>query len=170
MRILAFSAFFGVYKAIWFGFGEILNFITEQVLDLSEECGLGQLLQSVGFLNQEIQSKLQMKVDFNMASQFREPLTDFELKFKNQAEKFCFDTMLAGLRTYMAESSELFSEPGIYVHLLQQAGGDKASLKSSLISKLPVKSLAYTLEDSKSVVTMEEALEWAIVNKFSPLR
>jgi len=58
MRILAFSAFFGVYKAIWFGFGEILNFITEQVLDLSEECGLGQLLQSVGFLNQEIQSKL----------------------------------------------------------------------------------------------------------------
>ena len=77
--------------------------------------------------------------------------------------------MLKGVEKYMKSTSKIFDEPGIYIHLIQNTPSIKSG-KKSLFTRQPVKSQLYTLEDGKTCCSMEEALEWALVNKMSPLR
>ena len=68
----------------------------------------------------------------------------------------------------MEASSSLFRKPGIYLHMISGAAS-LGNQKKSLFTQMLIKAQPYILEDGKSFCSMEEALEWATVNRFSPL-
>jgi hypothetical protein len=104
-----------------------------------------------------------------MVSQYREPLTEFEIKFSSPHDKASYDLHMQALSKYMSLTSHLFKSPGIYVHIVSGAASLSSNSKKSYFNQMSIKSQVYILEDGKTACAVEEALEWAACDRFSPL-
>ena len=78
----------------------------------------------------------------------------------------------------MIIESVLFDEPGIYLYQTsgQNLQGNKQSAFTHSVIKVTythniklLQGYPFTFEDGKTIVSQEEALEWTMCNKFSPL-
>ena len=63
--------------------------------------------------------------------------------------------------------THLFAEPGIYMSMMN--GVALQGFKPSHFTHEMIKGQAFTLEDEKSYISQEEALDWSTCNRFSPL-
>ena len=119
-----------------------------------------------------------MKNQFQVKERFKEPLTNIEVTFSNDKQKSQrYAQILKGLIMYMKKGkkakkvsfleSKLFSEPGIYLHMT--GGFNIQGQKVSQFTQNVIKGQPYTFEDGKTIVSQEEALEYALCNRFSPL-
>ena len=66
---------------------------------------------------------------------------------------------------HIQKKSHLFSEPGIYLNMA--SGGALQGKVMSAFTKTMIKGQVFQLEDGKTYVSQEEAVEWAICNRFS---
>lgn len=96
-----------------------------------------------------------------------EPLTKIQIYFQKEEQKKKYLNLIQALGTHMKQNSTLFDEAGIYLHMM--VGFNLQGHKISNFSHSLIKGHPYTFEDGKTIVSQEEALEWALCDKFSPL-
>jgi len=104
----------------------------------------------------------------NHKDQYRVPLTSISLKTSNDSYKQHYLLMVEALKEIMAKKSALFPTPGIYLNMV--IGSNLQGGKQSLFTKLPIRGSAFVLEDGKSALSQEEAIEWCMCMRFSPLK
>lgn len=98
-KVLAFSYYVGIYKALWFGYTEILSVLCENLLTVGEEIDpsfapfVRDLLEAV-------------------RAQKQKPLIKVTPKFGVALQKEKHETMLQAIKLHVQSQTHLFSEPG----------------------------------------------------------
>jgi hypothetical protein len=98
-KVLAFSYYLGIYKALWFGYSEILTVLCDNLLTVGEEIDpsfapfVRDLLEAVR-ANKE------------------KPLCEVSPKFGVAMQKERHETMLKAIKMHVQSQTHLFSEPG----------------------------------------------------------
>lgn len=63
--------------------------------------------------------------------------------------------------------THLFAEPGIYLSMMN--GVALQGFKPSNFTREMIKGQAFMLEDEQTFISQEEALDWSMCNRYSPL-
>ena len=111
------------------------------------------------------------------------PLTEVPLKFESQADKELFECLSSCVHKRITQSnnemhnyagSKIFTHPGRYTCFLSGShlpvNHLKKGVKNSMFTLDVIRGTPFMLEDGQSCLAHEEALEWAMVNRFSPLQ
>ena len=112
------------------------------------------------------------------------PLTEVPFKFDSQADKNLFECLSRCVHKRITQStsmlvndyleSHIFKQPGRYTCFLSGShlpvNHLKKGVKNSMFTMDVIRGTPFMLEDGQSCLAHEEALEWAMVNRFSPLQ
>eukprot|EP00347_Sterkiella_histriomuscorum_P001098 403373336 len=168
-QILYYSSLVGFFKSLFFGLYDIMIVFVNQLHQLSQKTGIVQYSQLIQAVEQAITNKMQMKHQQGVKSQItRDPLTNISIEFNgDKKQEQQYQLLLQGILTHQKQKSVLFDEPGIYKY--QASGQNLQGSKLSHFTNSIIKGYPFTFEDGKTIVSYEEALEWAVCNRFSPL-
>jgi hypothetical protein len=98
-------------------------------------------------------------------------ITQFD--FEDSYNTRLFDALMKSISELQASRSKLFDKPGDHSFLLSGSNVPskivKSRKKTSMISDYYIKGHPFILEDGKTHINTNEALEWALVYSYSPL-
>jgi len=103
----------------------------------------------------------------------RSQLHSLQVNFEDEYNSKLFPAMMKAIDQHQKKKSKLFDEPGDHSVLVSGSNLPskilKAKKKTSLISDYYIRGYPYVLEDGKTFINNNEAMEWATIYTFSPL-
>ena len=140
-KILGYSAFFGIFYSLWFGFYEILLALGEKAAELLQEFGLNDVQDfadkiSDGLRKEADRRAEEQKDNFETRPQ-QIPYTLIDIDFESDEMLHRYEFFLEGLSEFMKKKCALFKEPGIYLNSTSSVSMQKRV--GSIISRTLIK-------------------------------
>ena len=96
-----------------------------------------------------------------------------QFDFQDSYNTKLFDAIMSSISKLEPSRSDLFDKPGDHSFLLSGSNVPskiiKSRKKTSMISDFYIRGHPFILEDGKTHINTNEALEWAVVYSYSPL-
>lgn len=99
------------------------------------------------------------------------PVSQMEIEFE-PADREMYEVVLGAIKKHYAGKSDLLREGNnsySTVGSTLPVNANLSGVRKSIFSNEVIRGLYFVLEDGSSHMSIEEALEWAEVNRYSPL-
>lgn len=108
-KILVFSAYIGIYKALWYGLYEIFNSLCDHLIKIGGD---------VDPLFQKIAEDLTTSVKKAKSDSELVCYIDIPMQFSQKDHLSKHQTMITALKRHMKSETHLFEEPGVYPYMI----------------------------------------------------
>ncbi len=166
VELLFFGSLVGCFRAMWLGFVHVMHILLHNCKNIEEHT------KTSHGVNYESLEKLVQELQQAIAARNVNPVEELAEKVADPASKKLVQAMLRAVRQEYQAEFPLYGNAGVYYYLLIGSqlpvnGRDKPA-RVSTFTKKAIKGLSFLVDSGNNAITIEEALEWAFVNKFTP--
>ncbi len=166
VELLFYASFVGFFRAMWLGYVHAMNVLIRNCRNIEEHTGTNHYLnyEPLENLMTDVMASIQAK-NVNTVETLAAALPDLETRKLVQA-------MLRAVKQEYDGEFPVYGVPGVYYCMmvgsqLPVSARDRPA-RISTFTRKTIKGLSFLIEGANIAITIEEALEWAFVNRFTP--
>ena len=161
-----YASLIGYFKALWLGFTHVLQIMlmnceniekhTKKIFDVDYEKLVTLAYALLVNINEGQQNNILKLIETSA----------------DESQKKMISAMMKAIEQDYKEEFPLFGAPGVYSYSIMGShlptNANQKCAQVSIFTKQTIRGLAFAIDSGASVISIEEALEWALVNKFTP--